>query len=119
MDKVVLAEKFALFDEKWSPKIVGELNGQYVKLVKVQGDFVWHQHENEDELFLVIKGRLTIHLRDGHVSLGEGELFVVPAGVEHKPAADEETHVILLEPMSTVNTGDTRNERTRERLDWI
>jgi mannose-6-phosphate isomerase-like protein (cupin superfamily) len=119
MDKVVLAEKFALFDEKWSPKIVGELNGQYVKLVKLQGEFVWHQHENEDELFLVTKGRLNIHLRDRHVSLGEGELFIVPAGVEHKPAADEETYVLLLEPMSTVNTGDLRDERTREHLDWI
>jgi mannose-6-phosphate isomerase-like protein (cupin superfamily) len=119
MDKVVLAEKFALFDEKWSPKIVGELNGQYVKLVKVQGDFVWHQHENEDELFLVTKGRLNIHLRDRQVSLGEGELFIVPAGAEHKPTADEETYVILLEPVSTVNTGDQRDERTRDHLDWI
>jgi len=119
MDKVNVAEKFALFDEKWAPKIVGELNGQYVKLVKVQGEFVWHRHEEEDELFLVMKGRLNILLRDRQVSLGEGEFFVIPAGVEHKPFAPEEAHVILLEPASTLNTGDVRDERTREHLEWI
>lgn len=119
MDKVIVSEKFKLFDEMWSPKIVGQLNGQYVKLVKVQGEFIWHQHEKEDELFLVAKGRLIIHLRDRQVSLGEGEFIIVPAGVEHKPVAEEEAHVILLEPVSTVNTGDVRDERTREHLDWI
>jgi mannose-6-phosphate isomerase-like protein (cupin superfamily) len=119
MNKVVVAEKFALFDEKWSPKIVGELNGQYVKLVKVQGEFIWHQHEQEDELFFVTKGKLDIHLRDQRVSLEEGEFFIVPAGVEHKPVAEEEAHVILLEPVATLNTGDVRDERTREHLDWI
>lgn len=119
MHKVVLAEKFGLFDEQWSPKIVGELNGQYVKLVKVQGEFIWHRHEKEDELFLVTKGNLTIHLRDRQISLGEGEIFIVPAGVEHKPVAEQETHVLLLEPVTTLNTGDVRNERTWEHLDWI
>lgn len=119
MDKVIVSEKFKLFDEMWSPKIVGQLNGQYVKLVKVQGEFIWHQHEKEDELFLVAKGRLIIHLRDRQVSLGEGEFIIVPAGVEHKPVAEEQAHVILLEPVSTVNTGDVRDERTREHLDWI
>lgn len=119
MDKVIVSEKFKLFDEMWSPKIVGQLNGQYVKLVKVQGEFIWHQHEKQDELFLVTKGRLIIHLRDRQVSLGEGEFIIVPAGVEHKPVAEEQAHVILLEPVSTVNTGDVRDERTREHLDWI
>jgi mannose-6-phosphate isomerase-like protein (cupin superfamily) len=119
MDKVNLAEKFALFDDKWSPKIVGELNGQQVKLVKVEGEFIWHRHEEEDELFLVSRGRLDIHLRDRVVSLAEGEFLIVPAGVEHKPVAAEEAHVILLEPAGTRNTGDVQDERTRESPDWI
>jgi mannose-6-phosphate isomerase-like protein (cupin superfamily) len=119
MEKVNVAQKFDLFDEKWSPRIVGELNGQYVKLVKVQGEFVWHCHEKEDELFLVTRGSLDILLRDGQVRLEAGEFLIVPAGVEHKPVAREEAYVVLLEPMSTVNTGDVRGERTREHLDWI
>lgn len=119
MDKVNVAEKFGLIDEMWSPKIVGHLNGQYVKLVKVRGEFVWHRHEKEDELFLVTKGTLRILLKDREVRLREGEFFIVPAGVEHKPVASEEAHVILLEPESTLNTGDVRDERTREHLDWI
>jgi len=112
MQKVNLAEKFAMFSEHWSPRIVGELNGQYVKLAKLQGEFVWHRHEAEDELFLVVKGKLAIHFRDRVEELQEGELLIVPAGVEHKPVAGQEVQVLLFEPKSTLNTGDVRNERT-------
>ena len=114
MDKVNLAEKLGSFAEHWQPRIVGELNGQHVKLVKLQGEFVWHHHVSEDELFLVVKGALTIQLRDRDVHLGEGELFIVPRGVEHRPVAEEEAHVLLFEPASTLNTGNVRNERTYE-----
>ena len=110
--KVVLAEALAAFDERWSPRIVGELNGQHVKLAKIEGDFVWHHHDDEDELFLVIAGRLEMHLRDGVVELGPGEMFIVPRGVEHKPLAQEETHILLFEPAGTINTGNVRNQRT-------
>src|SRR6059058_6404049 len=103
MQSVNLAQKFALFDDYWSPKIAGELNDAYVKLVKVKGEFVWHHHEREDELFLVLKGRLRIELRDGPLDLQEGELAVIPRGVEHRPVAAEEAHVLLLEPKTTVN----------------
>ena len=119
MEKVNLEDKFGRFIEFWSPKIVGELNGQYVKLVKVKGEFVWHQHEREDELFLVFKGRLTIQFRDRDVALEVGEFLVVPAGVEHKPVAEEEAQVLLFEPQSTLNTGNVRNERTVANLGWI
>ena len=119
MDKVNLAEKFSRFDEHWSPKIAGELNDSYVKLVKVQGEFVWHQHAEEDELFLVVKGRLLLKLRDGDVWLEEGELAIVPRGVEHCPVAEEEAHVVLLEPKTTLNTGDVRDERTVTELERI
>ena len=119
MDKVNLADKLALFDEYWSPKVVGELNGQMVKLVKLNGEFVWHKHDQEDELFLVLKGRLKIRLRDRDVDLDEGEFFIVPRGVEHQPLAAEEVHVLLFEPASTLNTGDIRNERTVESLGRI
>jgi mannose-6-phosphate isomerase-like protein (cupin superfamily) len=112
MDKVVLKELLALFSEPWSPRIVAELNGQHVKLVKLKGEFVWHHHEQEDELFLVLHGRIQIHLRDRIVHLGEGELFVVPRGVEHKPVAETEAHVLLLEPATTLNTGNLRNALT-------
>lgn len=112
MEKVNLNEKLALFSEHWSPRVVGELNGQQVKLVKLQGEFVWHHHEAEDELFLVVRGTLAIHLRDGVVDLDEGEFFIVPRGVEHKPVAQREAHVLLLEPASTLNTGNVRNDRT-------
>jgi mannose-6-phosphate isomerase-like protein (cupin superfamily) len=114
VDKVNLSEKLALFSDHWSPKVVAELNGQQVKLVKLLGEFIWHRHEHEDELFLVLRGALAIHLRDRVVRLAEGEFFVVPRGVEHKPVAEVETHVLLLEPASTLNTGDVRNERTVE-----
>lgn len=112
MDKVNLAEELSRFSEHWSPKIVGELNGQQVKLAKLQGEFIWHRHEQEDELFLVLKGALDIHLRDRVVHLEQGEFFIVPKGVEHKPVADEEASVMLLEPATTLNTGNVRNERT-------
>lgn len=119
MEKVNLAEKFGLFDEYWSPKIVGELNGQYVKLAKLKGEFVWHHHEAEDELFWVVKGQLVIKLREKDVTLKEGEFFIVPRGVEHKPVAKEEAHILLFEPQSTLHTGNVRSERTVENLDWI
>ena len=112
MEKVNLAEKLALFSEQWKPKIVGELNGQQVKLVKFQGPFVWHHHDHEDELFLVVKGRFRMEFRDRHVWLEEGEFLIVPRGVEHRPVADEEAHVLLFEPASTLNTGNVQNERT-------
>lgn len=114
MEKVNLAEKLALFSEHWSPKVVGELNGQEVKLAKLEGGFVWHHHANEDELFLVIRGELDIHLEDRVVHLGEGEFFIVPRGVEHKPVAAKEAQVLLLEPAGTLNTGNVRGSRTVE-----
>ncbi len=119
MRSVNLAAKFRLFDEYWSPKIVGELNDAYVKLVKVKGEFVWHHHETEDELFFVVKGRLLLKFRDRDVWVEEGEFVIVPRGVEHLPVAAEETHVMLLEPKSTLNTGNVRNERTVSELDRI
>lgn len=111
-EKVNIAEKLARFDEHWSPKIVGELNGQHVKLVKFTGEFVWHHHEHEDELFLVVKGRFRMEFRDRQVWLEEGEFLIVPHGVEHRPVAEEEAHVLLFEPASTLNTGNLRNDRT-------
>lgn len=113
-ERIDLAEKLAGFDERWSPRIVAELNGQHVKLVKLEGEFVWHSHAEEDELFLVLRGLLTIELRDGAVVLGPGQMAVVPRGVEHRPVADGEVHVLLFEPAGTLNTGDVRNERTVE-----
>ncbi len=119
MDKVNLTEKLKLFTDQWHPRIVGELNGQYVKLAKLEGEFDWHQHANEDELFLVISGRLLLKLRDRYVTLKEGEFFIVPRGVEHKPVAEQEVHVLLFEPKSTLNTGEQRTDRTVEELTWI
>ena len=119
MEKVSLSEKFGRIHAYWSPRIAAQLNGQYLKLAKFKGEFVWHQHENEDELFLVTKGSLTIQFRDGDVVLGEGEFIVVPAGVDHRPVAAEEVQAILLEPISTLNTGNVRNERTIADLEWI
>jgi mannose-6-phosphate isomerase-like protein (cupin superfamily) len=112
--KVTLSEKFALFDERWSPKIVGSVNSAHVKLVKIQGEFVWHHHADEDELFLVVKGRFVMQLRDGDVTVETGELVIVPRGVEHRPCADEECWVLLVEPDTTLNTGNVVNERTVE-----
>ncbi|MBI2955682.1 MAG: cupin domain-containing protein [Acidobacteria bacterium] len=119
MEKVNLNEKFARFCEHWSPKIVGQVNDFYVKLVKLQGEFIWHRHEAEDELFLVVKGSLLIKLRDGEIRLGKGEFVVIPRGVEHLPVAEEEVHVVLIEPASTLNTGNVRNERTLAELERI
>ncbi|MDQ6644152.1 MAG: cupin domain-containing protein [Chloroflexota bacterium] len=112
MEKVNLNQKFNLFQDYWSPKIAGELNDSYVKLAKLKGEFVWHHHETEDELFLVVKGKLLIKLRDRAIWLQEGEFVIIPKGVEHLPIAEEEAHVILLEPKSTLNTGNLQNERT-------
>jgi mannose-6-phosphate isomerase-like protein (cupin superfamily) len=119
MEKIDLAEKLSLFDDYWHPRIVAELNGQQVKLAKLKGEFEWHHHEQEDELFLVLKGSLTIKLRDGDVRLEEGDCVVVPKGVEHKPVAEEEAHVLLFEPATTVNTGNVRSERTVEDLERL
>lgn len=117
--KINLAEKFATFPEHWSPKIVAALNGQHVKLVKFQGEFVWHQHEHEDELFLVVRGGFRMEFRDRSVELREGEMIVVPRGVEHRPVAPEEVSVLLFEPASTVNTGDNPGEKTIAQPAWI
>lgn len=118
-EKVNLAEKFAQFAERWSPKIVGELNDSYVKLAKLEGEFVWHHHEKEDELFLVVVGRLRMRFRDGEVVIDPGEFLIVPRGIEHLPVADEECRVLLLEPKSTLNTGNIANERTVSKLDRL
>ena len=119
MHKVNLLQKFSLFEDHWKPKVVGDLNDHQVKVVKFRGDFVWHKHDHEDELFLVVKGRMKMGLRTGDVDLGEGELFIVPKGTEHRPSADDECWVVLMEPATTLNTGDVRNERTVEELDRI
>lgn len=119
MTKININEKFSLFTDYWSPKIVGELNGQYVKLVKLKGEFVWHTHDNEDELFMVIKGELKIAFRDKTVTLVENEILIVPKGVEHKPIADEEVWIMLFEPKETLNTGNASSLLTKNQLDHI
>jgi mannose-6-phosphate isomerase-like protein (cupin superfamily) len=119
VEKVNLTAKLALFSDYWKPRIVGELNGQHVKLVKFQGSFVWHHHPNEDELFLVVAGRFRMEFRDRHVWLEAGEFLIVPRGVEHRPVADEEVHVLLFEPASTLNTGNLKDERTVEHPERI
>lgn len=119
MNKVNIAEKLSLFNEQWSPKIVGELNGQYVKLVKFQGPFVWHHHDAEDEMFFVVKGRFRMEFQDRSEWIEEGEFIIVPRGVEHRPVADEEAQVMLFEPALTLNTGNVENERTVRQLDSI
>ena len=119
MDKINLADKFSRFSEHWQPKIVGELNGQYVKLAKLKGEFVWHRHETEDELFMVIKGQLVIKLRDRDVILNAGEFFIIPRGIEHLPVAETEVQVMLFEPKSVINTGNVHNERTLDRPEYL
>ena len=119
LDKVNLDAKFALFDEQWTPKIIGELNGQHVKLARVQGEFVWHSHAEEDELFLVHKGELTMRLRDREITLGAGEMFIVPRGVEHSPFARTEAQIVLFEPIGTPHTGAVDHELTVRNQDWI
>lgn len=118
-EKVDLHHKLSLFDEHWSPKVVGELNEQHVKLVKLLGEFVWHHHDDEDEMFLVVKGRFRMDFRDESVWVEEGEFIVVPCGVEHRPVADEEAHVLLFEPAATLNTGNVQDESTVEELERI
>jgi mannose-6-phosphate isomerase-like protein (cupin superfamily) len=119
LEKINLAEKFSRITEYWKPYIAGELNGQLVKLDKLKGEFVWHHHENEDEMFLVVKGRFRIEFRDKTVWLEEGEFIVVPRGVEHKPVADEEAWIVLFEPASTLNTGNVDNELTLRELEKV
>lgn len=119
MDKVNILQKLSTFSDYWNPRIVGELNGQQVKLVKFKGEFVWHKHDNEDEMFLVVKGKFQMEFRDKTVELNEGEFIVVPKGVEHKPVAIEEVEIMLFEPDTTLNTGNTRGELTRDTLEKI
>ena len=119
MEKVNVPEKFKQISDYWKPYIVAELNGQQVKLDKLKGEFIWHHHENEDEMFLVVKGRFRMEFRDRHVWLEEGEFIVVPRGVEHRPVAETEAHILLFEPASTLNTGNVRNELTVEKVDKI
>ena len=118
-EKINIAQKLTLFTDHWSPKIVGELNGQHVKRAKLKGEFVWHKHDVEDEMFFVIKGTLKMEYRDRTIVLNENEFLIVPRGVEHRPVADEEVEVMLFEPASTLNTGDTENEMTKHVLDKI
>jgi mannose-6-phosphate isomerase-like protein (cupin superfamily) len=119
LEKVNLAEKFAAFSQQWNPKIVGALNGQHVKLVKFEGSFVWHRHDHEDELFLVVRGGFTMHFRERSVALSEGELIIVPRGIEHRPEAQDEVQVLLFEPASTINTGSAPGALTVEAPEWI
>lgn len=119
MDIINIAEKLDSFSEHWKPKIIAELNGQQIRIAKLKGEFVWHSHENEDEMFLVIKGKLTISFRDGDKTLNEGEFLVVPKGVEHKPSAEEEVSIMLFEPASVLNTGNIDNDLTVKNLDRI
>ncbi|ATB44500.1 cupin domain-containing protein [Corallococcus macrosporus] len=119
VDKVNLAQKLALFSEHGSPKVVGELNGQHVRLARLHGPFVWHQHDAEDELFLVLHGHLRMELRERTVDVGPGEFIIIPRGVEHRPVAEEEVHVLLFEPATTLNTGNVREERTAEHLQHL
>ncbi|MBX2961574.1 MAG: cupin domain-containing protein [Cyclobacteriaceae bacterium] len=119
MEKINLHEKFSQFADHWNPRIVGELNGQQVKVTKLKGEFFWHHHEHEDELFLIIRGKLKMAFRDKVVEINEGEFIIVPRGVEHKPIAEEEVEVLLFEPASTLNTGNVENERTRHKLERL
>jgi mannose-6-phosphate isomerase-like protein (cupin superfamily) len=119
LEKINIREKLALFDEYWTPKIAGELNGQHVKLVKLSGEFVWHKHDDEDELFLVIQGALSMQFRERTVQIEEGEFIIVPRGIEHCPRADSEVHVLVFEPIGTLNTGDAISDKMVPELDEI
>jgi len=119
MEVINLKEKFSLFSDHWSPKIIGELNGQAVKIAKVEGEFVWHDHKNEDELFYILKGELILEFRDKSITLREGDMTIIPRGVEHKPIAKEEVWLMLFEPMETKHTGDVVHELTKDKLDRI
>jgi mannose-6-phosphate isomerase-like protein (cupin superfamily) len=119
MKKINIQQKLSLFQDYWNPRIVGELNGQQVKLVKFKGEFVWHKHDHEDEMFFVVSGKFKMELQDKTVEIGEGEFLIVPKGIEHRPVAEEEVCVMLFEPASTLNTGDTKGELTKENLEKI
>lgn len=119
MNKINIPEKLSLFHDHWNPRIVAELNGQHIKLVKFQGEFVWHKHDNEDEMFLVLKGQFKMEFRDKTVEIKENEFLIVPRGVEHKPIAETEVSVMLFEPNTTLNTGNTKGELTKENPEWI
>lgn len=119
MKKVNIQDKLSQIQDYWNPRIAGELNGQYVKLVKIQGEFVWHKHDDEDEMFYVLQGEFRMELRDKAIELKEGEFLIVPKGVEHRPVAEKEAAIMLFEPMSTLNTGDQKGELTREQLERI
>ncbi|MBS1754833.1 MAG: cupin domain-containing protein [Ferruginibacter sp.] len=119
MQKVNLAEKFSFINDYFNPRIIGELNGQHVKAVKLKGEFVWHSHAHEDEMFMIVKGKFDMELRDKTVTISEGEFFIVPKGIEHKPVAVEEVHLLLFEPASTLNTGDVQNELTKTKLEKL
>lgn len=119
IEKKNLKEKFALINDYWNPRVAGEINESYLKLAKIKGEFDWHHHVNEDELFLVARGTLLMKLKDGDVEVNEGEFIIIPAGVEHKPVAENEVELILIEPKSTLNTGNVENERTVRDLKWI
>ncbi len=119
MDKINLREKLSLFSDHWHPRLLAELNGQHVKIAKILGEFDWHTHEKEDELFLVIQGRFRMEFRDRNQWLEEGEIIVVPRGVEHRPVAEQEAHILLFEPASTLNTGNIKNDRTIENIERI
>lgn len=119
MEKVSIKQKLSLFTDYWNPRIVGELNGQHIKLVKFQGEFVWHKHDNEDEMFFVISGRFKMEFRDRTVILNENDFLIVPRGIEHRPVAEQQVSVMLFEPVTTLNTGDTENELTKRNLEKI
>ncbi len=119
MNKVNITEKLSLFDDYWNPRIAGELNGQHVKLAKFKGEFIWHKHDNEDEMFYVLKGEFTMEFRDKKILLKENEFLIVPKGVEHKPVAENEVSILLFEPATTINTGESGGERTKENLERI
>lgn len=119
MEKINITEKLSQFSDHWNPRIIGELNGQHVKAVKLKGEFVWHHHDHEDELFLVTKGVLKMEFREKTVEIKEGEFIIVPRKVEHKPVAEQEVHILLFEPASTINTGNVENERTKKNLEKI
>lgn len=119
IDAINLTDKFSLITDQWDPKVIAQLNDYHIKIAKIQGEFVWHSHPETDEVFLVVDGFLTIHLRDGDLRLGAGELCVIPRGVEHKPAADQECQILMVEPAGTLNTGDAGGDRTVEDIEWV
>ena len=118
-ESINLAEKFSVLEKHWDPRIIAQLNDYHFNIAKIKGEFVWHSHPETDEMFLVVEGRMSIHLRDGTIDLGAGEMCVIPRGVEHKPAAGEECHILMMEPAGTLNTGDAGGDRTVDEPAWI